>query len=715
MFYWKYTNGQWNDGNFTGTVSGGKAFICEWDAEASIEIPEDAKSYKGHSYKIFDNSISWSEAKTFCESFGGHLVCINSQEEQNFLIELSNSSTKKNLWIGAKADANGVYSWVNGDVFEYTNWASGEPNNVFDSQYTAMMYTHNASYEAGLWNDENENGRSWDGYYLSDFGFVCEWDYGENANEGDADDSFLKEHLSFATNEKISALIKQNGFHSFGKINKWNLFWYNTYDVVGDIFDVCTFNFGDLSISANYYEMYLADMILALNGANSLGYLENKIFQSLSEIYSGLESALQTDAEWLDSANSSFVDEIKDISIGKANTISEGAKDFLQKHLNKLYKNNKSKITSIFANLSDASKFVDAFFLAEDVANAFIDAIKAYAVSKAFYEVNDEFFNVCIEAGNLMKSEGSAKHGRWFLDAVYKAQNSELGKFDAIFDGFYTWALPATDILYQTVMPEFIKGYVYNSVSNVLGATVGKVSAAFTIGNAAYDLLDIITDGSEESKQYHLIHYILSVEKQLNAVVDLRKERLLNSPLDTNAISYDVAYAVLRQTNMYLCDATYKYASLRNNSNDMSACISFKNWWNQTMCHSGNYDGKYNIFSAHCPVDVYIYDLNGVLVTSVVDEKIVEHDARITVTIGNGHKSFAYSSDEKFTFVIKAREEGEMDYSFSQLNDTEIENKYVSYNIPLEVEQEFSVTIPTSTANGDDFKLNTNETQVDFD
>ncbi len=31
MFYWKYTNGQWNDGNFTGTVSGGRAFICEWN------------------------------------------------------------------------------------------------------------------------------------------------------------------------------------------------------------------------------------------------------------------------------------------------------------------------------------------------------------------------------------------------------------------------------------------------------------------------------------------------------------------------------------------------------------------------------------------------------------------------------------------------------------------------------------------------------------
>ena len=167
------SNGSWNDGHCERELW---SFVCEWDSELSIQIPDDATIYNGHAYKIFDNSISWSEAKAFCESIGGYLACINSQEEQNFLVELSNGSTKKNLWIGAKADDNGVYSWVNGDVFQYTNWASGEPNNVFDSQYTAMMYTHNASYDAGLWNDENENGRSWTGYYLSDFGFVCEWD-----------------------------------------------------------------------------------------------------------------------------------------------------------------------------------------------------------------------------------------------------------------------------------------------------------------------------------------------------------------------------------------------------------------------------------------------------------------------------------------------------------------------------------------------------------
>ena len=149
-------------------------YVCEW--ETLVDIPDDAVRNNGNYYKIFDNSLSWSEAKTFCEEMGGHLVTITSQEEQNFLIHLSNVSGKKNLWIGACA-INGTYSWITGEDFsQYSNWDSGEPNNVYNSQFTAMMYTSKSSKTPGNWNDENENGRSWTGYYLSDFGFICEWD-----------------------------------------------------------------------------------------------------------------------------------------------------------------------------------------------------------------------------------------------------------------------------------------------------------------------------------------------------------------------------------------------------------------------------------------------------------------------------------------------------------------------------------------------------------
>ena len=129
--------------------------------------------FENHKYYYFDYSLSWSEAEEYCESIGGHLATITSQKEQDILIELTSSATKKNAWIGAHA-VDGEYCWVTGEKFEYSNWAPGEPNNVFNTQFTTMMYLDKASYDAGLWNDENENGRSWSGYYLSDFGFICE-------------------------------------------------------------------------------------------------------------------------------------------------------------------------------------------------------------------------------------------------------------------------------------------------------------------------------------------------------------------------------------------------------------------------------------------------------------------------------------------------------------------------------------------------------------
>lgn len=134
--------------------------------------------FNGHYYQLFDESITWYEAKDACETMGGHLVTITSQEEQDFLIELVKDFTKKNVWIGATR-VNNEIEWITYEnIAVYTNWASGEPNNVFNQQDSVMMYTSLASYPVGTWNDENGNGRSWSGYYLSDFGFICEWDSG---------------------------------------------------------------------------------------------------------------------------------------------------------------------------------------------------------------------------------------------------------------------------------------------------------------------------------------------------------------------------------------------------------------------------------------------------------------------------------------------------------------------------------------------------------
>ena len=140
-------------------------------------IPSDATLYNGHYYYVYNasSSFSWNEARETCIGMNGHLVTINSYNEQEFLIDLVKSSSKKNMWIGAYLDKDS-FKWVTGVEFSFTNWDSDEPNNVFNMQNAAMMYTQNSEHPSGTWNDENENGRDWDGYYLSDFGYICEWD-----------------------------------------------------------------------------------------------------------------------------------------------------------------------------------------------------------------------------------------------------------------------------------------------------------------------------------------------------------------------------------------------------------------------------------------------------------------------------------------------------------------------------------------------------------
>ncbi|XP_031437085.2 CD209 antigen-like [Clupea harengus] len=56
---------------------------------------------------------------------GGHLVVIDSEEEQKFI-----SGFERRVWIGA-LKTEGAWKWVDGKVLGYAGyWAEGEPNNM---------------------------------------------------------------------------------------------------------------------------------------------------------------------------------------------------------------------------------------------------------------------------------------------------------------------------------------------------------------------------------------------------------------------------------------------------------------------------------------------------------------------------------------------------------------------------------------------------------
>ena len=138
----------------------------------NAKIPEDAVAYENHFYKIYDTDCTWEEARSKCESTGGHLVTITSDEEQEFVETLNESNSR--AWIGGYRDDNFNWHWVTDEDWEYTNWSPGEPNNssnVISNENRAVLWRQK-------WNDLNENNTG------ESHGYICEW---EEVNDSDID------------------------------------------------------------------------------------------------------------------------------------------------------------------------------------------------------------------------------------------------------------------------------------------------------------------------------------------------------------------------------------------------------------------------------------------------------------------------------------------------------------------------------------------------
>lgn len=147
----------------------------------SAAISPDIK-YNGHEYKLFNDSMTWQQAKSYCESLGGHLMTITSQQEQEIAETLLRTrGVKNNYWLGGYRNGN-AYIWITGEEFNYSHWALGEPNNAFGREYIVSMYKNRNPVtncnNSGDWNDISDDGSCNNEPFFGshNFGFICEWD-----------------------------------------------------------------------------------------------------------------------------------------------------------------------------------------------------------------------------------------------------------------------------------------------------------------------------------------------------------------------------------------------------------------------------------------------------------------------------------------------------------------------------------------------------------
>ena len=135
-------------------------------AHANSEIIRNQAN--NNDYQRIDTAMDWHSAKSYCESQGGHLATITSQQEndfigQNFIV----TGLYQHLWLGATDEVSqGRWKWVTGENWAYTYWNNGEPNGGTSENCLEMReYAHDDRMY--VWNDYPSS---------RELSFVCEWE-----------------------------------------------------------------------------------------------------------------------------------------------------------------------------------------------------------------------------------------------------------------------------------------------------------------------------------------------------------------------------------------------------------------------------------------------------------------------------------------------------------------------------------------------------------
>ncbi len=207
-----YSNSKrWNDLNYDASRYYGLrnfGLLCEWE-----------NSVKHSRYEVFYDDLTWTDAEAYCESLGGHLATVTSEEEYETILSLIPSNARKSVfWIGGtSAGNNGVWKWITGEEWSYDNWGGGQPSGGIE-QYLGFVTTNHGWAAARKWNDFTNTGTATN---LREIGFVCEWDDGELFYGKNAFDYAL-----FTGSNEANTILYTNNTTVNGDIHSNSSFYY---------------------------------------------------------------------------------------------------------------------------------------------------------------------------------------------------------------------------------------------------------------------------------------------------------------------------------------------------------------------------------------------------------------------------------------------------------------------------------------------------------
>lgn len=134
-----------------------KGFVTSETFKVKVEHEFDPvlNPENGHYYELMPSPLTWFDASVNAANSNfiignievpGHLVTINSVEEQQF-INTQLLLQNEEVWIGGIRNEQQEFEWITDEPFEGLNWRDGEPNGVDNGEHNILLN------DTGEWND----------------------------------------------------------------------------------------------------------------------------------------------------------------------------------------------------------------------------------------------------------------------------------------------------------------------------------------------------------------------------------------------------------------------------------------------------------------------------------------------------------------------------------------------------------------------------------
>jgi len=129
-----------------------KENIKYFNRKSSSKCPDGWLTHAAQCFYKSNNTLSWDMAKQHCLQLGGNLATIRDNSTNMFLLEILDPVRK--YWLGGndkKLQGNWIWEGHN-DLFSFTFWGKGQPNNFKGRQHCLLFIYHDNDKEM-KWND----------------------------------------------------------------------------------------------------------------------------------------------------------------------------------------------------------------------------------------------------------------------------------------------------------------------------------------------------------------------------------------------------------------------------------------------------------------------------------------------------------------------------------------------------------------------------------